>query len=326
MESNEKNKFPALQTEKNASKPLYRHIGFFFVLCIFLALFASTPVFAAREVKNFDVAKKIAPADGIIVFLYGANWDKRGTAMLKTLWEKKIKPAAGNAAVIDLPVYQNPTEREKKKAAEKWCGWRTPKIFSYPCIVMLSDKAHKYAIIQGSDILDDPDKVVALFKAKLELYRKQAKLVSQAEKAKGLRKAELYGQASCILGIDPPFEALKRIKESDPKGETPYAKRLEFDVYKLMVDEQYFNDKEPEKKMMSVQEGLDRLKKLTSDDTYLPWQKQEMYGATTGFLRRQKYDNAKLKKLYEEMIAIDPDSEWANYAKESIRLWCTPKE
>ncbi|MGN0834970.1 MAG: hypothetical protein ACI4QA_03980 [Candidatus Spyradosoma sp.] len=50
--------------------------------------------------------------------------------------------------------------------------------------------------------------------------------------------------------------------------------------------------------------------------------KQEICAACSGRLRRAGYERAKLRKICEEMIALDKESIRADYAKEASRFRC----
>ena len=291
----------------------------------FLAfVIASGTLFAGPEKKTYEQAIKGNPADGVVVFLYGPDWEKQGSQLLKTLWKHaKVRSACGNAPMVAIPIYQRPNEKEKAEAAEKRKGFTLSKsVRSYPAIVLQTYAGTDYYTIYGDEIYQSPEKVAELMKSKFELYKIQRKFLQQAEKAKDQKKAELYAQAVNVEGLLAPKDAIRIIKAGDPNLENPACKRAAFDVYKLVTESTYRDKDNPGKKIFTVPDALAKLKELTAGDTYTPVQKQEIYAACTGFLRREGYDREKLKALYTEMIALDSDSMWASFAKESIRLYC----
>lgn len=289
-------------------------------LCLLLA---GTSAFAAVSVKSFAQAKKRNAKDGILVYFYGPDWDDRSTKMLKTFWENgEIKNACGDAAMVAAPVYQSPSEKDRKRAQEILSGMKVPHIFSYPAVVMCDSDGTKYYLLQGDEILAETKTVAETIKAKLELFRKQKRLLKKAEKTKGLEKAKLYGEAM-IEGIDYPPNALKIIKESDPKGETPYAKRLEFDVFKIITDKTHTDPDNPNLKLMTPDEAFNLVKTIAIDDetTYLPEQRQELLASCAAYLRRTDASDARIKTLHKKIREIDPDSVWASFADESEKIW-----
>lgn len=281
-------------------------------------------LFAGAERKTYDQAAKGNPNDGIVVFLYGPDWEKSGPELLKKMWSNpKIKNACGGANLVALPIYQRPNEKEKKAAEEKAKGYRRSKrVRSIPALVLQDYTGRDYYVICGDELFQSVEKVAELMKSKFELYKQQRKFLQQMEKAKGKNKAKACAQASVIEGIFPPNDYEKIIKENDPKLEDPICARAVFNVYELLVDQMTPDKENPGKKILSVEETLAKFKQLTSGDTYTPIQKQEIHAAVAGHLRRNGYDAAKLKKIYQDMIALNPDSFWADYAKHAMKIWC----
>ena len=294
-----------------------------FLTVLLLLCLAGTPLFAAFAAKTFEAAKKRDPKDGILVYFYGADWDFRSKEMLKSFWgDAEIKKACGNAAMLAVPVFQNPSEKQQERVREIRRGLKVPHIYSYPAVVMCDEKGRKYYILQGDEILADTKTVAATIREKIDLFRKQKEILQKAERAKGLAKAKLYGEAM-LEGIDYPEDALKIIRENDPKGETPYAKRLEFSVFKLITDKTYRDPDKPEAKMISTDEACELVKKLAVDDetTYLPWQRQELLSACVAYLRRTDKTDPRIKAINKKIREIDPDSVWASVADQTEEIW-----
>ena len=294
------------------------------ILALGLMGICAGALWGGSERKTYEQAIKGNPNDGIVVFLYGPDWEKEGPQFLKKQWQNpKLKNACGGANLVALPIYQRPDEKEKKTADDKSKGFkRTKNVRSIPALVLQDYSGRDYYVICGDELAQPVEKVVELMKAKFELYKQQRKLIQQAEKAKGRAKARAYAQAATIEGILPPKDHVKIIKENDPKLEEPLSARAVFNIYELLVDQTTYDKDNPSKKILSTEETLEKLKALTGGETYTPVQKQEIYAAAVGHLRRKGYDNTKVKKLYQEMIALDPDSIWADYAKHAIRIWC----
>ncbi len=294
------------------------------ILFAFFMFLAAGALFAGPEKKTYEQAIKGNPADGVVVFLYGADWEKVGPKLLKTLWtNNKVRSACGGAPLVAIPIYQRPNEREEAQEKEKRKGFSlTKNVKSYPAIVMQTYAGSDYYVVYGDEILQPPEKVADLMKEKFELYKQQRNFLKAAEKAKGKAKAKAYAQAATIEGILPPPNFRKVIKDNDPQLSEPVCARAVFDVYEVFTNYTFKDKDNPNKKMFTVPEALSKLEELTSGDTYSVTQKQEIYAAATGFLRRNKYDKEKLKALYEKMIALAPESMWADVARQSITLWC----
>lgn len=290
------------------------------LLCL---IFTGTSAFAAFYAKTFEAAKKRNPKDGILVFFYGTGWDARSDAMLKSFWgHPEIKSACGDAAMVTVPVYQRPDEKEKKRAQEARAGMRVPHIYSYPAIVMCDEDGNDYYILQGDEIFEDREVVAKTIKGKLELYRKRKAILKKAEKAKGATKAKLYGEAM-IEGIGYPKDALRVMRQYDPNNELPYARRIEFDVFKIITDKIHKNPDDKEAKMLTADEAVALATKLAIEDetTYLPWQRQEIIAACAGHLRRLDKSDPRIKSLHKKIKEIDPDSVWAAFVDDSEEIW-----
>ncbi len=292
------------------------------ILTTVFFVLATCTLFAGPEKKTYEQAIKGNPSDGVVVFLYGPDWEKVGTKLLKETWPK-VRNSCGSAPTVVIPVYQRPNEKESAQAREKSKGFNINKeVRSYPAIVMQTYAGANYYVVCGDELLQSPEKVAALMKEKFELYKQQRKFLQAADKAKGVAKAKAMAQAADIDGIFPPPNYKKIIKDNDPNLSDPLCKRAVFDVYEVFTNFTFTDKDAPNKKVFTKEEALQKLEELTKDDTYTPIQKQEIYAAATGLLRRQNYDKGKLKELYEKMIALDPKSMWADVAKQSISLWC----
>lgn len=281
-------------------------------------------LWAGPERKTYEQAIKGNPNDGIVVFLYGPDWERKGPEFLTTLWKNpKIKNACGGANLVAIPIYQRPNEKEKKEADEKSKGFRKLKTTrSIPAIVLQTAEGEDYYAIYGDELNQPAEKVAALMKEKFELYKKRRTIMKQADRAKGRTKARIYGEAAAIGGIFPPKDTNKIILENDPKLEEPFSAQAVFNIYELLVDATTFDDKNPGKKMHSLEEAIKICKAIVANENYAITQKQEALAATAGYLRRKGEDRSKVKKMYEEIIALEPDSVWGAYAKSAIKMWC----
>ena len=280
------------------------------------ALLSSAPLMAVQQAATYEDAAKKAKDDGILIYMYGAGWDKIGEKMLTTLWKsREIDKIAGQAIMLTLPVYQNPTEAEKKTTAKILGNYKLPNgIASYPCILMLDRNGRPYATIQGNALTESPSQAVKTIRSNMDKLEQRTKLVQQAEKAQGLEKAKLLGK-TCDLGIATPDKLLDMIKQADPDDKSGYVRRLQFSPWALG----------DQIKELDADEAVSRVRRMADDPAYTPHQKQEMYAVLTGKLRRNSpaYDMKKLRTLFEEMRDFDPESMYGVAAASSIDAWCT---
>lgn len=311
---------------------------FIAVLCL---IFAVASAGAAVQAKTFAVAKKKNNKDGILAYFYGPDWDARGTAMLKTFWNSpEIKAACGDGVMIAVPVYQKPSEKDKKREQEIRAGMRVPHIYSYPAVVMYAaggDEIHY--ILTGTEIFQELPKVAATISEKLKLARERKALWARASKAKGADKAKIltqiaesYGEAifadpdDHIAHIDK--NSLKKVKGEILKqlagtGDERLAKQLNFDVYKLITDKTHKDPDKPDLQLMSRDDAVALVKKLAIDDaeTYRPDQRQKLIASCAAYLRREDKDDKRIPPLLKKIIEIDSKNVWASFAEESSRIW-----
>ncbi len=294
---------------------LLTFFGLFF-LCACVA-------FAGAEKKNYEQALKSGGKDGAVVFVYGPDWEGRGEKLLAELFKNKaVKNACGNAGLVAIPVYQRPNEKQKKEAESAGKGFRaTRKVRSYPALILKGADGNDYYTVCGDEILQKPEKVAELMKEKFELYKKQREILKKAEKAQGLALAKIYAEACNVEGIYDPPGADKIIRTHDPNLKEDVCARALFDIFKLITDRTHPGEKNDTSNIYSNDAVIARMKELTAGDRYTPQQKQEIYMAATGLLRRNNYDAKTLRKYWAEMVALDPDSIYAKYALNSAEIY-----
>lgn len=307
----------------------------------FCLALTATVALAAFSAKSFSAAKKRNPKDGILVYFYGADWDARGTAMLKTFWNApEIKSACGDAAMLAVPVYQNPSDKEKKREQEAKEGMRVPHIYSFPAVVMYSpDGSDVNYILTGTEIFGELPDVAAIISTQIKNARERKTLWARAAKTKGEEKAkiltkiaETYGDA--IFSEDDDHIAhidrasLKKaktalLKNLEGTGNETLKKRLEFNVYKLLTDRTYTDPDKPGSVLMSPDDAFAFVKKNAIDDaeTYLPEQRQKLLASCAAYLRRTDKNDKRIPALLKKIIEIDSKNVWASFAEESERIW-----
>lgn len=298
-----------------------------FLPIFLLAIAAGTPAFAApKEYRTFDDARASRAADGIVVFFFGADWSRRQKEIYANVWKNKtVRDACGNAALLTIPIYQDPSPKQKEVAKKRLAGSSFPRASGYPCIYFCDGNGYCYAKIPESELAGTPENVAKKAAAKIALFREQRKLVSAGKKASGTERAEFFGKASSMDGIAPPQNAEKIIAAADPDQKTPYRKRLKYDVYKLITDETLARPEKGGTPNISVDEACARVEALTKDETYLPFQKQELLAAAAAHIRRHDKNDPRFKKYLREIIKIDPKSLYGFYAEESLRIWGSEK-
>lgn len=308
----------------NMSKKLLISLGFALVACV---------AKGAVTVAGYDEALKKAKSDGVIVYCYGPDWNRRSVIMLDEFWKNpQIEKACGDAVMVAVPYYQRPTDEQQLEANKISGAFQRRKVNnqfrSFPAVCMVGKDGRIYAQLCGTDALgsekDNYRRGYENISHHLELYRKQTELLAQAEKAEGLEKARFIGEAS-TLGIYPPDGASSQIKALDPQDTLGYVKTLSYDPYSFNMEANAFSgcDRNAEN-ALSAEKTASRLQEILQNKTLTPIQKQESYAVYIGRLRKDGNgaDRATLTKYIKMMGAIDPTSMYGKIVPHLLELWC----
>ncbi|MCC8021722.1 MAG: hypothetical protein LIO63_07105 [Akkermansia sp.] len=283
------------------------------LLAIVLPLLMSLAVLQAGRVSSYPDALRRAGDHGAVLFCYGVGWDQLGDrAYNDFVKSRKIDRIAKGAPVVVIPLYDSPAPDEKKNFDRIMGGRGLPGgIHSTPCLAIVDSDGNVRDVVQGADEMGDVEKALELLEQKLETVYKQNKLLASSLRAHGGRRLRLLSDAF-DLGPKIPGKFLKDLPDDPAYDKDGYAAKLKFDPIALVGALQNKGLDEAEAKVR----GMLELKSFSKE------QRQLMYAALTGHLRRNGADAVRLRKLYEEMAAIDPDSMYGAYAKEAINFWC----
>lgn len=287
----------------------------------------------AVTATNYDEALKNAKSDGVLVYCYGPDWNRRSVIMLEDFWKNpQIEKACGDAVMVAVPYYQRPTDEQQIETNKISGSFQRRKVNnqfrSFPAVCMVGKDGRVYAQLCGTDALgsekDNYRRGYENIRHHLELYRKQTELLAQAEKAEGLEKARLIGEAS-TLGIYPPDRAAAQIKALDPQDTLGYVKTLDYDPYSFNMEANAFGGcKQEAEKALSAEKTEKRLQEILQNKTLTPIQKQESYAVYIGRLRKDGNgaDRNTLSKYIKAMGAIDPNSTYGKIVPHLLELWC----
>lgn len=271
---------------------------------------------AGTVCKTFEEAQKGETDDGIILFIYGPDWDRFSTDMMtKLINDPAVQAAAGDAKLILAPFYQRPDDKQKAEQAAAFGSLKLPDAMSnetYPALHFHDPKGNIYAFLRGPELLHGSAQQIAeAVKLRVENHRKQAELVKQAEAARGAESARLYGEASRIPGLERPSGVLQRIKAADPNDTDGYHRSLSF----------YPEGFAEEKKDLSLTEGLALVESKLAEPGYTPVQKQQFCAMAIGYLHRNKGEAADICKWAKRMKDYDPNSYLGHSADIVVAKW-----
>ncbi len=290
------------------------------VFSLLLGAMTLSPLGAA-EAHSYPEALSKTGDKPIVIFLYGANYDKFSMKVYEEFIRKnKIMPVVRRCTFLVVPVYQNPTPEEKKKY-DKILGKRQLPggIWSYPCLAVVDSRGKLRGIVQGAKDMKNVESATAALEPLLKAFEQQEKLLAKAERAKGARKADYILQASNINLTLPDDVGMHRGNTSRSRrsreNATDIQNRMSFDPLSVVEKLQ----------IMTFEEADAYIRGMIAEGCYSRRQRQEMMAAYAGHLRRNGASAERLRALYTEMRNLDPDSMYGAYAEGAIALWVEKK-
>lgn len=272
-----------------------------------LALLLVAPAGAALA-RTYPDALSKAGKNPIVIFIYGANYDKVGQRAYETFIKKnKIAPYIRQAVFLEMPLYQLPNDKEKKDMEKRLGNKRLPGgIRNYPCLAVVDANGTLRGAVQTPEEMADPEKALESLKVLIDNFYKQDKLVERASKAKGDRQAALLLEAADI-DLNMP---------SGSGGNSALGNRASFDPLSVVeaLQTKAYDQANAHIRQMMAQGGYSKL------------QRQMMMAAYAGHLRRggegrTPASKERLRALYTEMRNIDPKSTYGAYAEGALVIW-----
>ncbi len=279
-----------------------------FILPLLLLGSCILPAAAATARSYAEALRKAGDKDPIVIFCYGANYDAVSEACYQEfVKEHKITPYVRQCVFLEMPIFQQPNEKERKVMDKALAGKRLPGgIWSYPCLAVVDGSGNLRGIVQSAEEMRNAETAGEALKKLLVAFDEQQKLLQKAAKANGSRQARLLTEAA-----DVDLNLPKQLP-----GKAAIGDRLSFDPISVMTNLQ----------PMTAEAANSYIRGMMANGSYTRRQRQEMMMAYTGHMRRLKASPERLRALFVEMRNIDPGSMYAAYAEEAIRLWAQPKE
>ncbi len=268
------------------------------------------PAWGATARSYDEALRKAGDKNPVVIFCYGANYDAVSEACYQEfVKERKIMNAARNSVFLEMPIYQQPNEKQKKEMERALGGRKLPGgIWSYPCLAVVDGHGNLRGIVQSAEEMKNAETASAALQKLLKAFDEQQGLLNKAVKATGSRQARLMIEAADV------DLSLPRQLPPGSKASAEVNERLKFDPIAVMTNLQ----------PMDAAEANAYIRNMMANGSYTRRQRQEMMMAYAGHMRRNKASAARLRALYTEMRNIDPTSMYAAYAEEAIRLWAQP--
>lgn len=275
-----------------------------YLFSLVAAMVACAFPLAASQARTFqDGLKKAGSDKPLVVLCYGANFDKFNTQYYEKYFKVKnheLGRVYSKETFVVVPVYQQPTDAEKREY-EKVMGKRggLPGVRTYPSILVLDGNANFRGAVDDFQDLETPEKAAAALSRLLEDFRKQQKLLSQAEHSKGANKTRLTREALSISNVRAPQHGMY-----DPSN----------------------NGLVQELQIKSLEDANAHVRHIIANGNFSRIERQMILVAYAGHLRRNKGSVARLRAIFTEIRNIDPDSIYGHYAEGALKIWVEPLE
>ena len=283
--------------------------------CALLALPVSTAV-AAQQFPSYEEAAKCVTDDGYILFIYPEGWDRYGEKLCKKLVaDEGVREAAGNAALILAPIYQNRTEKTNAKAKKVMGSFGYPgdmADISYPALIFYDKDGRQYSALYGEELVDaSAAEVAKLVAQRMAAKKKQQALFHESGKTSDpAQKTRLIFEATQVSGINSPNWVRDTLKSIDPEDKQGYRAAMDFG-FGIQANE-------------SLDSILKRLDAALENENIVAWKKQRACAMVIGHIRRAYGSMAGgpyITKYAGIMKKLDPKSPLGLSAPVVMRDW-----
>lgn len=279
---------------------------------------------AAQRVKTFSEALEKAGSDGIVMFCYGPDWNRRSVRMLNEFWKTDgTEQACGNAAMVAVPFYQDPEADKKNEAADIAAGAPKPPFGVCPAVLLLDKEGKMYAHLVGTDYLGDFQGGLGKrnISDRMAAFRKRTELMEKAKNLTGQEKAKVIMEIA-ELPIERPENLLAMAEEADPSDATGVVRRLKHDalqfMYGLLDTTDGFLKPDYVADFKKIREET---QKVADDAAILPVDRQKALALQTGESRRQGISGNKLTSITKYMSKISDGTVFGRLAGALGQKW-----
>ncbi len=282
-------------------------------------------VCAAQRAETFSDALEKAGDDGVVVYCYGPDWNKRSVQLLNTFWNTPAaEEAAGNAVMVAVPFYEKDTAKGAENASSIRGNMPAPPFNVCPTVMFFDKSGRKYADFQGADYLGSDDECMEGVKniAKyVQALRKQQELLAKAAPLVGLEKARLLAEAA-DLPITQPEGLMKDLELADPTDKLGAIRRHKFDalqfMYKQLDTPDGFIKPDFEADYQQMRKDCEEVFK---DEALRTRDRQAVYNLMIGQSRREAIQANQLKGFIKKVNKVDPETDYGKLSPTLVNLW-----
>lgn len=278
-----------------------------------------------RRAASFREALEAAGDDGVAVYCYGPDWNLRSARMLKSFWQTpELEAATGNAILVAVPYYEDPTDAQKDESDTASAGMRPPPFGVCPTVMLFDKDGVKYADLTGCDNLGDEQSFAIGYnnlREKMDAMRRRRVLMEKAENTSGAEKARILNEVA-ELPITPPPNLVEMIREADPGDQSGMVRRNTFKALDFLYEQMGTKDG-----FLSPDFVVDFRKleaaclKVAKDETLRPEDRQAAYLLLIGASRRQEITGPKLRTIIQACAKIAPNSKYGRLSGFLTEKW-----
>ena len=274
-----------------------------------------------RRANTYYEALQAAGDDGVAIYCYGPDWNQRSVRMLKDFWETpEAEKACGEAIMVAVPIYQEPTPEQLEESETKGSGMPTPPFGVCPTVMLITRDGEMYANLPGMDYLEGPA-AYRNIEEKIGALRERIQLAKQAETLSGAERAQVINKI-IELPIITPRGLVELIREADPNDNTGLVRRNTHDALQFLYSQMGTKDGflspdfEPDFKKMQVE-----CMKIVKDTALRPLDRQMAYALLIGQTRRERISGKHIKDLIAACQKIDPTTPYGKLTPTLSTLW-----
>lgn len=275
----------------------------------------TTTAAAATLAADWQEAVTLAKRDkrDLVVLLTGSDWDRGSAAVASLVRDAAFLRACGDAVVVvidhpDYPTDAQKTLRERNKDFKLT-------FYRYPVLLTLDLEQRLVGALEGAT--GEVPTAAAHLSDWRNRRERRDRLLAQAGKASGVRRAELLGEALDQLEDNVARrhygKILDQIRTADPEDETGYLGKYRFNANALVEKEIWSRLKE-----RKYAEAIAFLEKLQANRRLLTSQRQELLAMQHAVYRTWPEHAAESRKALEKLIALDPRSDVAVGARKRL--------
>ncbi len=293
-------------------------------------LIAPLSLSAAERVETHSEAVPKIGADGLIVYCYGPDWNRRSVRMLDSFWARPdLIPAAGEAILLSVPYYEKaPTAEELGEnvisPAQVRGSLPKPPFDVCPAVMMFDSEGRLYATLIGTDGLGDETGSAGIenIKKNLELLRKRDDLMKKAKAMPaGIERSKLLVEAS-QLGITPPQGVEAMLNESEDPESKKMIAYFKHDALKFMYEQLDTTDGFLKEDFIEDVSAIRRAStEIFKDENYRPIDRQAAYNLYLGAMRRDGTAGSRLRTPIRNNMKVDEETLYGKAMAGLVKEW-----